>query len=76
MHGQMWLCFFVWSCNKIGIAVTLLGRKMQKTLFEETHQNHFLFSDHYLNDILKKLDAWRKEQAVVEVKEKLRRRSL
>ena len=31
---------------------------MQQSIFEETHQNHFLFSDHYLNEILPRLPTW------------------
>ena len=30
----------------------------QQTIITETHQNHYLFSDHYLNDVLPKLDVW------------------
>lgn len=45
----------------------------QKDIFTETHVNHHLFSDHYLNDILPKLDIWQETIEVMPAKETIRK---
>ena len=49
---------------------------MQQQLFLETHQNHHLFSDHYLNDVLPRLEIWKEAEGTTEVLEKIRKRYL
>ncbi|MCD6170298.1 MAG: class I SAM-dependent DNA methyltransferase, partial [Candidatus Latescibacteria bacterium] len=49
---------------------------MQQQLFLETHQNDHLFSDHYLNDVLPRLEIWKEAEGTTEVLEKIRKRYL
>lgn len=46
----------------------------QQGLFETIpHENHFLFSDHYLDNILPRLEAWNRIEEIAEIQEKLRK---
>ncbi|MFQ5708279.1 MAG: hypothetical protein ACE5HO_12560 [bacterium] len=45
---------------------------MQQIQFRQSHQSHYLFSDHYLNDTLPKQDVWKGAGESEEVLKKIR----